>query len=69
MKKKTPNDRVKPSPNKIKRREFMGRSAAAGAALATGGALFGGHPPAFASFDPHRWNDFDRYHPLCSCLC
>lgn len=47
-------------PKKMKRREFMGRSAAAGTAVAAG-AIFGGQPPAFAqerSLQYLQWSSF-----------
>jgi multiple sugar transport system substrate-binding protein len=61
MKKNASHEAVGRSPRKVKRREFLGRTAAAGAAVATGGAIFGGHPPAFAqSRSVHylQWSSF-----------
>ncbi len=41
MKRNSSPDKVRRSPGKVKRREFLGQ-AAAGAAIATGASIFGG---------------------------
>lgn len=56
---KRPNSRQ--AGKQTTRREFIGKSTAAGAALATGTALFGGQPPAFAQsreFHYVQWSSF-----------
>ena len=60
MKRNSSPDKVRRSPGKVKRREFLGRTAA-GAAIATGASIFGGQPPAFAqSREVHylQWSSF-----------
>ncbi len=60
MKRNSSPDKVRRSPGKVKRREFLGRTAA-GAAIATSASIFGGQPPAFAqSREVHylQWSSF-----------
>ena len=60
MKRDSSPDKVRRTRGKVKRREFLGRTAA-GAAIATGASIFGGQPPAFAqSREVHylQWSSF-----------
>jgi ABC-type glycerol-3-phosphate transport system substrate-binding protein len=62
MKKNASQDKRGRSPGKVKRREFLGRTAA-GAALATAGAIFGGQPPAFAQSRVLRYLQWSSFIP------